>query len=391
MVVHRHRSVSVLLALLLVAGATGCSQGTGERYKAGFSELPARCSDALKPADQAIKAFAGEAYSAVAESPDADREIGGTSQSLTCAMKFGASIQREPVKPYRTPMWRHASVSYFLSLNPIGVNDTRPNLADYVSGSTLPNSPRITPIAGIGENAITWEKTAKGDPPRISVKFSINNLIVTVETWGKDWSGIPETFPVIDSPELRADLRTGTEAIARAVAQQVPSALPQAMLTQPSLTRSARTSTTAETPSVVWDPCRIPDDRLSAAGLDPKSQIRGDNNPRIAMCVWRGGWYRLRVFQTAAPFEWSVYESSTYVRPKPVTIGARHAVQVHWEDSAVWCVLVFEIPREANLPDKGGQTLTFEASLSDDRTQGELCTELIRATTVVAGSLPPTT
>ncbi|MFB8281281.1 DUF3558 family protein [Nocardia colli] len=391
MEIRRQRSASVLLALLLVAGVTGCSPWTGKQYKTGFSELPARCSDALKPADQAIKAFAGEAYGAVAESPDAGRENGDTSQSLTCVMKFGASVQREPVKPYRTPMWRHASVSYFLSLYPIGVNDTRPNLPDYVPGSTLPDSPRITPIAGIGEDAITWEKTAKGAPPRISVMFSINNLIVTVETWGKDWSGIPETFPVVDSPELRADLRTGTEAIARAVAQQVPSALPQTMLTQPSLTSSTRTSTTAESPSFVWNPCQIPDDRLSAAGLDPKSQFRGDYDTKSAMCMWRGGWYRLRVSQTVAPFEWSVYENSTYTRPKPVTIGDHHAVQVHWKDSADWCVLVFEIPREANLPDKGGQTLTFEASLTEDRSQTELCNELIRATTLVAASLPATT
>ncbi|MFE9577208.1 DUF3558 family protein [Nocardia sp. NPDC006044] len=389
--VRHGRSASVLLALLLVAGVTGCSPSAGEQYRAGFSELPARCADALKPADQAIKAFAGEAYSAVAKAPDADREIGDTSQSLTCAMKFGSSIQREPVKPYRTPMWRNATVSYFLSLYPIGVNDKRPNLPDYVPGSTLSDAPRPTPIAGIGENAITWEKTAKGDPPRISVMFSINNLIVTVETWGKDWSGIPETFPVVDSPELRADLRTGTEAIARAVAQHVPSALPQAKLTQPSLTKSTRTSKTAENPSFVWDPCQIPDDRLSAAGLDPKSQFRGDYDTKSAMCMWRGGWYRLRVSQNVAPFEWSVYNRTTYVRPKPVTIGDHHAVQVQWDISADVCALVFEIPQEANLPDQGGQTLTFEASLTDDRSSADLCPELTRATTLLATSLPPTT
>ncbi|MFC9432147.1 DUF3558 family protein [Nocardia sp. NPDC057030] len=390
-VVRRHRSVFVVLTLLLVAGVTGCSPGAGERYKAGFSELPARCSDALKPADGAIKAFAGEAYSAVREAPDADRAAGDTSQSLTCAMKFGSSIQREPVKPYRTPMWRNATVSYFLSLYPIGVNDTRPNLANYVPGSTQPDSPRPTPVAGIGENAVTWEKTAKGDPPRISVMFSIDNLIVTVETWGKDWSGIPETFPVVDSPELRADLRAGTEAIAEAVAQQVPSALPRAMLTQPSLTSSTRTSTTAENPSVVWDPCQIPDDRLSAAGLDPNSLLRGDYDTKSAQCIWRGGWYRLRVSQTVAPFEGSIYENRTYVHPKPVTIGDRHAVQVRWDASTDWCVLAFEIPREANLPDKGGQTLRFEAARTDDHPPADLCTELTRVTTLLSPSLPPTT
>jgi hypothetical protein len=361
------------------------------QYKAGFSELPARCSDALKPAEQAIKAFAGEAYSSVAESQDANRRVTDTSQHLTCAMKFGGSVLREPIKPYRTPMWRNVSISYFLSLYPIRANETPKNLRDYVPGSTLPDSPRPTPIAGIGEDAITWVKENKGDPPRVSVKFAINNLIVTVETWGKDWSGVPETFPVIDSPELRADLHTGTEAIAKAVAQQAPSALPTTMLTQPSLTSSTSTPTTTKASGGVWDPCEIPEDSLTVAGLDVKSQFRGDKKTDSAMCMWRGGWYRLRVFSSDAPFEWSVYKSSTYVRPKPVTIGDRHAVQVHWDNSDNWCVLAFEVPLEANLPDAGGQTLTFEASLTEDRSQTELCDELIRVTTAVAGAIPPTT
>ncbi|MFI2478528.1 DUF3558 family protein [Nocardia xishanensis] len=389
--IRHSRSTTAVLALLLVVGMAGCSRDTMGQHKAGFSELPARCSDALRPAEQEIKAFAGEAYSSVAESQDNNRQVTDTSQHLTCAMKFGGSVLREPLEPYRTPMWRNVSISYFLSLYPISANEPPKNLTDYVPGSTLPDSPRPTPIAGIGEYAITWVEENKGHPPRVSVKFAINNLIVTVETWGKDWSGVPETFPVIDSPELRADLHTGTEAIAKAVAQQAPSALPTTMLTQPSLTRSTSTVTATKTSVPVWDPCEIPEDTLTAAGLDVKSQFRGDKQTGSAMCMWRGGWYRLRVFYQDAPFEWSVYEGSTYVRPKPVTIGNRHAVQVHWDNSDSWCVLAFEVPLEANLPDAGGRTLTFEASLTEDRSQTELCDELIRVTTAVAGAIPPTT
>ncbi|WP_328401086.1 DUF3558 family protein [Nocardia sp. NBC_00403] len=302
----RHgRSVSALLALLLVIGVAGCSRGTMQQYKAGFSELPARCSGALKPAERAIKAFAGEAYSSVAESQDANRRVTDTSQHLTCAMKFGGSVLREPIKPYRTPMWRNVSISYFLSLYPIRANETPKNLMDYVP--------------------------------------------------------------------------------------QAPSALPRTMLTQPSLTSSASTPPTTKASGRVWDPCEIPEDSLTVAGLDVKSQFRGDKQTSSAMCMWRGGWYRLRVFYQDAPFERSVYESSTYVRPKPVTIGDRHAVQVHWDNSDNWCVLAFEVPLEANLPDAGGPTLTFEASLTEDRSQTELCDELIRVTTAVAGAIPPTT
>ncbi|MFI7667525.1 hypothetical protein [Nocardia sp. NPDC049526] len=107
--------------------------------------------------------------------------------------------------------------------------------------------------------------------PRGSVKFAIDNLIVTVETWGKDWSGVSETFPVIDSPGLRADLHTDTEAIAKAVAQQAPSALPTTMLTQPFVDQQHQHA--HEGFRWGWDPCEIPEDSPTAAGLDVKSQL----------------------------------------------------------------------------------------------------------------------
>ncbi|WP_433566827.1 hypothetical protein ACQP1O_17545 [Nocardia sp. CA-151230] len=374
-----------------MVGVAGCSWGAGQQYKAGFSELPARCSEALKPAEQEVKAFAGEAYGSVAESADADREVTDTSQGLTCVLKFGSSVQREPIKAYRTPMWRNVSISYFLSLYPISANATPRNLEDYVPGSTRPDGPRPTPIAGVGEAALTWVKESKGDPPRVSVKFSINNLIVTVETWGKDWSGVPETFPIIDSPELRSDLRTGTDAIAKSIARQAPSALPTAMLTRPSLTGHTSRPTTTKVAAPAWDPCQISEGSLTGAGLDVGSEVRSDNSADRAACMWSGGWYRLQISSSVAPFEWSVYEDSTYVGPKPVTIGDHHGVQVRWRDSNLWCVLVFELPVEANLPDKGGRTLTFEASLKEDRTQTALCDELTRVVHAISGSLPATT
>ncbi|WP_460720460.1 DUF3558 family protein [Nocardia heshunensis] len=300
--------------------------------------------------------------------------------------KFGASVQREPVKTYRTPMWRNVSVSYFLFLDPIGISKTPRNLPDYIPGSTKPST---TPIAGIGEEAITWVDETK-DPARVSVLFSIDNLMVTVETWGKDWSGVPETNPITNSPELRTDLHTGTEAIAKSIAQQIPSALPKAKLTRTSLTTGITTPTT-KVAAPVWNPCQISDDNLTRAGLDVGSVRLGDQMSSHATCMWEGGWYRLQVSSSVSPFEWSAYENSTYVRPKPVTIDNRHGVQVQWRDSDLVCALVFELPTEADLPDKGGRTLTFEASLSEHRTQAELCDELTRVVGILSSSLPTTT
>ncbi|WP_194818231.1 DUF3558 family protein [Nocardia sp. XZ_19_385] len=385
------RRLAAASAVLLVSvGLAGCGRGTLPQYEAGFSQLPADCTAALKPAEQAIKVFAGEAYSRVAEFQNGDRGIEDTSQHLNCAMKFGGSVLREPVQPVRAPMWRNVSVSYYLSLYPIQAEQTTSSLLERGSSNSGNAQPKRLP--GTGEDAITWVKAADGEPPQVNVEFRVGNLSVHVKTTGKDWSGVPETFPVVDSPELRADLQAGAESIAKAVARHAPSALPTAVLTRPSLTRRASEPTTTKAAAAaVWDPCEISQESLTAAGLDVESRFTGDKSGSSRMCMWRGEWFRLRVFSSEAPFEWSVYRGSTYVRPKPVTIGDRHAVQVHWDDSDLVCVLAFELPVTANLPDAGGRTLTFEASLSGDRSRNELCDELIRVANVVEGSLPPTT
>ncbi|MFB8005002.1 DUF3558 family protein [Nocardia sp. NPDC056000] len=378
-----------MLVLLLMVGMSSCARIAGPPGSIGFSQLPARCSQAWKPAEQEVKAFAGKAQDSLADAADAAREVDDTSQGLTCALKFGSSIQRGPLETDRTPMWRHVSISYFLSLYPDRHTMSPQQLIDYVPGSTRTDSPRPTPIADIGQAAIIWETA--GDPRRVSVKFSIDNLIVTVETWGKDWSGVPGTFPVADSPDLRADLRTGTESIAKSLARQIPSTLPTATLTMPSQTHHTSTPTPTKAVVQVWDPCQLPAASLTAAGLDVGSQLHGDNSVDYATCVWSGGWYQLKVSSSDAPFEWSAYEDSAYVDPKPVTIGDRRAVQMHWRDSNLWCVLLFEVPGEANIADKGGRTLTLEASLNEDRPQAALCDELKRVVNATAGALPATT
>ncbi|MGW4533539.1 hypothetical protein ACWEOI_21570 [Nocardia sp. NPDC004340] len=380
----------VLLSLLLMVGVTGCSSGAKQQSTVGFSELPTRCSEALKHAEQELKTFAGEAYGSLVESADADRDATAASQYLGCVVKFGSSIQREPVTAYRTPMWRNVSISYYLSLETFGTSRTARRLMDYVPGSTLQGSPQPTPIDGVGDAAITWVDESTGKPPQVSVKFSIDNLIVTVGTWGKDWSGVPETDPIIDSPELRSDLHTGTEAIAKSIARQAPSTLPRAMLTRPSLIHHTPTPSTTKVAAPAWDPCQISYGSLTDAGLDVRSARRTDDSGTRAACMWSGGWYRLQVSSSVAPFEWSAYEDSAYVGPKPVTIGDRHGVQVRWRESNLVCALMFELPVEANQPDRGGRTLTFEAWLSEDRTQTALCDELTRVVHALAGSLPAT-
>lgn len=379
-----------LPALLLVSIllTTGCSGVIGPKYAAGFSAVPADCAAALKPAEPAIKAFAGEVYSSATEFEDDDRSVSPYSQYLGCAQNFGTSVLREPLAPHRKPMWRNVEVSYFVSMYPIMAGETTRSLMEREEIDT--RSPRPTPVAGIGDDAVTWVKArSPRELTRVTVEFKIGNLSVQVETSGKDWSGVAEAATVFDSAELRADLQSGAESIAKALARQVPSALPTTVLTMPSRTKTTTTTTTTTAiRPVVWDPCLISERSITAAGLEERPDIWASGSDR-SRCGWDGAWYRVVAHSTEAPFESSVYEN--YVNPKPVTIGSRHAVQTHSRSSDLFCVLSFELPVEANIPHAGGRTLEFEASLTESHSRAELCDELVRVVTVLQGDLPPTT
>ncbi|RDI52713.1 uncharacterized protein DUF3558 [Nocardia mexicana] len=365
-----------------VVGFVGSACGTvPPDDEAVVTEVPADCSDAWKPVEQSIQAFAGEAYDASTEFETGSRGADYGSQELNCAKKFGASIPREPVENHRTPMWRRVSISYSEARHHTTAGATTSSLQ--TSPGTIPT---VTPSPGIGGDAtISIVDAPEGEARKVRVKFRTGRLMVTVETSGKDWSGVPETPPVTDSPELRADLRTGAESIAKAVARQPLSAV---TLTGSS---STGTPTTTQVATPVWDPCQISQQNLTAAGLllDSGSSFR-QRTPGSATCRWHGDGYELSAYSDDSTFESSIYNSPEYARPKPVVIGDRYALQVHQDDLEEYCNLAFELREKVDRSDYGGRTLRFQIWQEEGRSRTELCDELIRTVGILASSLPPT-
>ncbi|MFX0576817.1 DUF3558 domain-containing protein [Nocardia nepalensis] len=388
--IRRGRQVDMLRAVLLcsVLWLVGCSHEIADlEYRSGFSSLPATCADAVKPVEQAVQAFAGDLYS-----PAVGFEQSHTSseyaQDLYCAAKYDDPVPREPIKPYRVPMSRSVTINYDIVTLPILAGATTTGLL--AQATTTSNSSPPMSVPGVGEDAITWVEQPKA-AVRIGLRFRIGNLQVEVVTSGEDWSGIPESFPVGDSPELRKDLQSGAESVAKAVAQQARSVLPTTVLPWPSSasTTSTAAPTTTKSQIPVWDPCTIPDRDLAAAGLEPGSKRSGAGTVSdYASCMWHGAWYSFSIYSTSVPFAAEVYDRDKYVRPTPLTIGGRPAVQLYWADSDYFCDIAFDVARDPRSGVASG-TVTFETSVSENGRRPELCSELKRVTNTLVGAVPP--
>ncbi|WP_216914341.1 hypothetical protein [Nocardia noduli] len=383
-----HRIVVVSGVLCMVAWLVGCAtpKSFQLKYQPGFSSLPSTCAAAVRPAESAVQAYADELYDAGADFEHTDGNDSDQFSDLNCVMKYSDPILRQPVAPHRVAMSRSFAISMSLDRSPRSVGTTTSRLA--AQATTTGNNARPQPLPGIGEDAIVWVEEFERRVTRVGVRFRIGNLQVEVETFGRDWSGVPQTFPVANSPELREDLRAGAQSIAEAIAQQARSAYPTTVYDYESPTRvTSRTRTTTSTtvtPSAekIWDSCAVPESDLAAADIRIQQKSSG--------CSWRGEWFQILAPGVAANYESTLFElgHQTYARPTPLTIGDRSAVMLHWETTDSFCVLAFDVLADPQAP-REPRVIIFEASKDKGHTRDALCTELVRVATVIVGLLPP--
>jgi hypothetical protein len=385
----RRKQLSSVLLLCAVCWVAGCaSEIETPDEQPGFSSLPASCSKAMQPLESAVRDFAGDLYDSPVrgDGDELSRENPYT-QSLTCEARYLEALPRAPIGSARMPMTRSVGITYGIT--------TLPQYSDATTTAVRAQVPEddnnSTPVqlSGIGEDAVTWvERDGHGDV-HVSVRFRLGNLDVGIRTSGMDWPATAATMPSGKSPELQQDLQSGAESIAAAVAGHVESALPKAMLTWPTDTSAASspaTTTTSAPKAPLWDPCRLPDSAVAAAGLAPSTK-KPEGGPDRPSCEWSGEWFDIRIDSPATTFESEIYHRETYVRPEFVTPAGRPALMFTWADTEYFCDVAFEIAGE---PGSYPQLVIVEATAHEDDKGVELCGELGKVTEAVAGAIPVT-
>ncbi|MGK8555789.1 hypothetical protein [Nocardia gipuzkoensis] len=242
----------------------------------------------------------------------------------------------------------------------------------------------------VGDDAIVWTEEPRAGEFSVRTRSRVDNLSISVTTSGKDWSG-GQTFPTADSANLREDLGSGAESITAAVARSLPATLPRATLEfdwSGSSTSTGTSTTTTIPPPPVWDPCALPESAVAAAGLDPASKKPHDGIDRKG-CRWRGDWYDVDVTSSAESFEDAFYDAGKYTRPRPMTVGERPTLMLHWElDSDYFCDLALDAPQGERLGVEVGVVL-IEASTNVKGRRNELCIALARLADPLVRHVPP--
>ncbi|MFD6159810.1 DUF3558 family protein [Nocardia sp. NPDC060256] len=354
----------------VVAGCCSCGGSTGPQYASGYAALPPSCAAVGTAAGDALHQFAGALPAADARPVTTFKLDNAAGQALTCAITYEDPIPHSDKVSTPEPLSRTARIQLWVSTTPTWIEQTTTSL----SASGAP-----TPVPGIGDQADIATSPVGKNQVAVTVRTRLDNLAVSVDTQGLNWSGASGTVPTGDSPGLRNDLGSGAESIAAALIHSLSASLPRKTLRPEFATTTAPVTTTdppiTPAPQPVWDPCTIPDADVTAAGLNPQSKKPGTRDPKHQQCQWIGPSYDVAVFTSDSRFTDWAYE--IFTRPQPVTVGDRRAL-LALRSSAFdepSCTLLFDIPQGTHDGIKTG-VIEVDASINASGDRDALCAEL---------------
>lgn len=376
--------VALVGAVMMMAS---CARPTSPDliWATGFAELPTGCADLGESVDGAVRGFMG-AF------PDHDRDMftrSDSSTSLWCSLTAEDPVPRGDRMPSTGPVSRTATVSLSISTSPMLERSSSAPQTPSLRERTTPTSAVSVPVdlIGIGDESVIWMEQKTSDAVRVEAIAVLDNMHIRVTTSGYDWTGA-QGFPSGDTPQLRADLRSGAESIIAAVARTVPPRLPVAVLEEHDATPSSTTTATANPESPVWDPCALPTSALADFGLTRD----GDGDPDSTgskFCYWRGPWYNVSIESTDEWFLRRFYDRDRYAAPQPVQVGGRHGVRLYWAESGYFCDLAFDVPQGEREGVPVGAVLIEVNTGVRTGLRDEACAQLTKIAEAVVAHLPP--
>ncbi|MFD3702598.1 hypothetical protein ACFWUP_05580 [Nocardia sp. NPDC058658] len=322
---------------------SGCSPrpSTLDKQVEVFADLPLTCAEIDPAATGALRLF-GRGLSRHAEGLTGEpRSHDRLGQSLRCLQTFEDPIPEGADLPTTGAMRRSVVIEVQRSTFPHRPWETTTTIAPDGRSSDVIDRAQLP---GVGQDSTTWFTRGREGDMSAHTKTRIDNLTIGITTSGADWHD--SSLTARDSPELRADLRTGADAIAREMAATLPARLPRVttgafeLLPTPAVEPTLRVSTPTIT---AWDPCALagpiavgaglPGDRTDVAGIETRG------------CFWSTSWGFVQVRSRAMDFEQSIYRSEYSGAPKPVTFATRTAIQVEYpSDSHERCTHAFDTP-----------------------------------------------
>ncbi|MBL1076490.1 hypothetical protein JK358_18995 [Nocardia sp. 2] len=212
---------TLLLTGLTVASCSTSDTGstTASATTRQFTAPPADCAAAtsVRPVADAVRQYAGTRYGAgaVFTPTDLSAAPGMAATHLICNARFGELAQADS-----SSALRYLSISFTVNDSP---GDAAAAAADQFQRFRA-NAPDEFTRMDIGDDADTRERRVGPNGTEVRTRFRMSNLTVDVITSDQDYSG---AMPAAGAdPELAAALRTGAEAVARALAGAIGTVMP---------------------------------------------------------------------------------------------------------------------------------------------------------------------
>ncbi|WP_194289870.1 DUF3558 family protein [Nocardia macrotermitis] len=351
------------------------------QYTSGYSALPASCGEVLTAAGDELRQFAGSLPTAGAQLVNTFKNDTWVGDTLNCTV-----IYEDPI-PHPDKVSTPESLSRTVTINLLTV--TTPAIAGQTTTTTAA-SPASTPVRGIGDQATLTALPLEKNQAQMRLDTKLDNLSLEIDTQGLNWSGASGAAPTGDSPELRKDLTSSAESIAKALIHHLSETLPRKTFRpDAATTTSAPTpaTTTKPAPQPVWDPCTIPDADLAAAGLNPQSKKADSPDTHSGRCWWTSPSYHVDVFTWDSRFTDWAYEVHT--QPRPVMVGNRRALLVNSDiPTDPGCILLFDIPQTTDIHGVRTGVVQIEARDDTASSRDAVCAELTRLAVPLSQHFP---
>ncbi len=214
-------SRNVIAALLIGVSVviTGCSAKGQQTEVRRFTKLPSSCSELTKPVTREIQEYAGRLYSASVEFKDAGSKLVSAppdTLGALCSVIYPDQTTTVQI-PVGDPRIRRVLITFRLETGDKPVTAQKRYFETSGQGYDGKTS------AGIGEESYSATRTKDGSADATTA-FRISNFYAQVSTSGEN--APPQPGPgITDSPQLRSNLQSGSQRIAKALADNVDTVL----------------------------------------------------------------------------------------------------------------------------------------------------------------------
>ncbi|QLY31863.1 hypothetical protein [Nocardia huaxiensis] len=211
-------------AVCVSVSIEGCSDSESASPAASFASTPKDCAGLMAAVSQPLAQFAGQLFDSAgtfSKVDISDVPAAPGQETLMCSARYGLETFMSPAANSGQPRLRSVSIRFNVDTSA----DAEAAITRFFDSSQKSFNGSTTKLTALGSDAYAGTRVS-GRVAESVTEFRVGNLAVDVITRGENYVRAGDSEGTSDSPELTTALRSGSEAIARAVNANLTSLMP---------------------------------------------------------------------------------------------------------------------------------------------------------------------